>query len=70
MSFEREENFYYILSDNEEQLEGKFDKMEVVKEEDEEMKSKEEFVTYATKKERRHHKNRITKNKEKSEIRE
>ena len=68
MSSEREENFYNMLSNYKEQFEGKFEKMEVVEEEDEEMKSKEEFIAYITKKERRHHKNRKTKNKEKSEI--
>ena len=40
----------------------------MVEEDDEKMKSKEEFVKYTTKKERCHHKNRKTKNKEKYEI--
>ena len=54
ISFEREENFYNTISNNEEQLEDKFKKMEVVEEENEEMKSNEEFVTYTTEKERHH----------------
>ena len=40
MSFEREKKFYNTLSDDKEQLKGKFKKMEVVEEQNEEMKSK------------------------------
>ena len=40
MIFEREEDFFGTLSDDEEQLMGKFKKMEVVEEENEEMKRK------------------------------
>ena len=68
MRYEREENFQDTLSEDEEQLEGKFEKMEVVEEEDEKMRSKEGFVAYTTKKEKRHQKNRKTKSKEKFKI--
>ena len=44
LSFDREENFYGTLSKDEEQLEEKFEKMEVVEEDDKEMKSKEELT--------------------------
>ena len=39
MRFESEENFYNTLSNDEEQLKGKFEKMEVVEEENEKKKN-------------------------------
>ena len=52
MSYEREINFYKTLSGDEEPLVDKFKKMEVVEEEDEKIKSKEEFVADTAKKEK------------------
>ena len=46
MSCEKEKKFYDTLSDNEEQTEDKFEKMEVVEEDEEEMKSKDQFLYY------------------------
>ena len=68
MIYEREKNFYDTLSDDEDQLENKFEKMEVVEEEDKKMKSKDEFVASTTKKEKPQQRNKKMESEQKSEI--
>ena len=55
---EKEETYNETLSEKEDELKDKFNKMEVVEEEnDNEMKIETEFIAYTNKKERRMYKN-------------